>query len=879
MRIHRIELRDYRGVVAAEVAFPSTGVTIVEGDNEVGKTSLAEALDLLLTAPDSSKSSRVRAVQPVHRDVGPEVVAELSTGPYRFVYSKRWHRRPETTLELLAPRHEHVRGREAHQRVEAILAETLDRDLWDALRLHQAGELAQPRFHVASLGRALDAAVGAERAGDREDHLWEAICAERDRYWTATGLPKGDRSARSAAVEVARGRVEALESQLRALDADAEEVARLDVEIAGLEARLREQASAEEELSAEVSTVERLRIELDRLSSAGDAASADVARLRALSERRAELVDDVRARRDEVAKREEEAARATPARAAAEAHLAAVRAEADRARAAWQAADAAHQLAVADADHRRREIEVEQLTERRDRVVAARARHATAEATLAAATVDPDVVAGIEEAHLAVVRAEAVATAGAASLEIAALAELCVEVAGEEQLLAPGSTSTHRVADELVARVPGVAEVRIRAGEESRALAGRLADAQAELRRRCDAARVSGLDEARRLAADREAAVRDRAEAAEAVRRDLRDLSLDSLGQKVERLEQKVAEYRRARGEVPPLPPDLGAAQAHVADTERRLDGLAEESEQADRLAKVAESAVFDAISDDAGLGIVLDQARLAAERAERALEAARRELPDPDLAAQLADATGREGAAIAAVASARAALEAADPATLEVRVGNARAARTRTATQLATDRERRRELRVKLDLVGEQGLAQQLDDATSELRHLERDHERTERRAAAALLLHDTFARRRDAARDTYSAPFRERIEGLGRIVWGPSFAVELDDELRIARRTLDGVTVEFDDLSSGAKEQLGILARLACASIVAVDGGAPVIIDDALGWTDPHRLERIGAAIAVAGRTCQVIVLTCTPGRYASVGEASVVRLTPAV
>jgi uncharacterized protein YhaN len=70
-----------------------------------------------------------------------------------------------------------------------------------------------------------------------------------------------------------------------------------------------------------------------------------------------------------------------------------------------------------------------------------------------------------------------------------------------------------------------------------------------------------------------------------------------------------------------------------------------------------------------------------------------------------------------------------------------------------------------------------------------------------------------------------------------------------------------------------------LACASIVAVDGGAPVIIDDALGWTDPHRLERIGAAIAVAGRTCQVIVLTCTPGRYASVGEASVVRLTPAV
>ena len=184
----------------------------------------------------------------------------------------------------------------------------------------------------------------------------------------------------------------------------------------------------------------------------------------------------------------------------------------------------------------------------------------------------------------------------------------------------------------------------------------------------------------------------------------------------------------------------------------------------------------------------------------------------------------------------------------------------------------------MKLDLFGEQGLAQQLDEATTEVQHLEREHDRTERRARAALLLHDTFAARRDQARDTYSAPFRSRIEQLGRIVWGPTFEVELDDQLRVARRTVGGVTVDFDDLSTGAKEQLGIIARLACASIVSADGGAPVVIDDALGWTDPHRLERIGAAIAMAGRDCQVIVLTCTPGRYAAVGNASVVRLTPA-
>jgi len=51
--------------------------------------------------------------------------------------------------------------------------------------------------------------------------------------------------------------------------------------------------------------------------------------------------------------------------------------------------------------------------------------------------------------------------------------------------------------------------------------------------------------------------------------------------------------------------------------------------------------------------------------------------------------------------------------------------------------------------------------------------------------------------------------------------------------------------------------------------------VLDDALGWSDPERLARMGAAIAAAGRECQVIVLTCTPGRYSHVGNAEVVSL----
>ena len=197
-------------------------------------------------------------------------------------------------------------------------------------------------------------------------------------------------------------------------------------------------------------------------------------------------------------------------------------------------------------------------------------------------------------------------------------------------------------------------------------------------------------------------------------------------------------------------------------------------------------------------------------------------------------------------------------------------------AGELTENSRQQHELRGSLEARGEMGLHTQHDNAMNELRSLERDHESLERRALAAELLYETFGKRRQEARQRYVAPFKERIEQFGRIVFDSTFEVELDEQLGIARRTLNGITLDVEQLSTGTREQLGILARLACAAIVSPDGnGAPVVIDDALGWSDPTRLQRMGAAIAAAGKHCQVIVLTCTPGRYAHVGNATVLNL----
>ncbi|NIZ91226.1 AAA family ATPase, partial [Kineococcus rubinsiae] len=185
MRVHRLRLDNFRGVEHRELRFPDAGVVVLEGANEVGKTSTVDALDLLLTEKHSSKKAAVLAVKPVHRDESSAVEAELSSGPYRFTYRKQWHSRPATTLTVTAPRHEQLTGEPAHARVQEILAETLDEGLWRALRLLQGTPLDTTALSGSSaLTAALDAAAGTTSASDDSETLLGAVEARAAEFLT-----------------------------------------------------------------------------------------------------------------------------------------------------------------------------------------------------------------------------------------------------------------------------------------------------------------------------------------------------------------------------------------------------------------------------------------------------------------------------------------------------------------------------------------------------------------------------------------------------------------------------------------------------------------------------------------------------------------------
>ena len=76
MKITRIKISNFRGTEEREIHV-GPGVTVVEGPNEAGKSSLAEAVNLILEVADSSKAKRVRDVVPVHHDAAPEIELDV----------------------------------------------------------------------------------------------------------------------------------------------------------------------------------------------------------------------------------------------------------------------------------------------------------------------------------------------------------------------------------------------------------------------------------------------------------------------------------------------------------------------------------------------------------------------------------------------------------------------------------------------------------------------------------------------------------------------------------------------------------------------------------------------------------------------------------
>ena len=869
MKLHRLTLTNYRGVAHREIEFPDRGVVVISGANEIGKSSMIEALDLLLTIKDRSTKKEVKAVKPTHADVGAEVVAEISTGPYRFVYRKRFHKRAETELTVLAPARQQLTGDEAHDRVLAMLSETMDTALWEAQRVLQASATAPVDLSGCdALSRALDVAAGSsgDVAGDADPLLVDRIEVEYLTYFTPTGRPTGSWAAatnrlRAADDEVARSTAAVAEVE-QAVQRHGALTAQQAASAARVDAAQQRAAAARQAAAA----VARLTRERDTARVVADAASAThSASLAAVNERR-RLRAAIDERSQSAAQLIAVAAESAQAHTVAQQAMQVAQDAAERARGAADTAATAVDDARGDLAALVARDEAARLTVQLGRLDTATAELAEVDRELVGNTMTDALMNDIEAAARAAERAADQAELASARIELVALAEVRLQVGGQTLDLGAGQDWSVGVGAPTDIEVPGLLRARVVPGADTLDTHATLAAAEEVL---ADALRRAGVDTV------------DAARDKDARRRELRSAqsrlhaTIDALtgDESADQLRARQAELTAGQ---PDIIGDTETARATLAAARMAHRAASEHADAQRTLAAAAVTACNEAAVTAHVLREKLATAQSELVTANERLAAERRTATDDQLAlAAEADAekATRAGAEVIRLDTE---LAAARPETVAAELDAAAQTLQALVHEAETVAAALTGLTAELKAYGTQGRKGTLDAAHTEREHAYGEYLRIERRARAAQTLRSVMVRHRESARLRYVEPFRVEIERLGRIVFGADFEVDIDSDLTIRSRTLGGRTVGYESLSGGAKEQIGIVARLACASLVAKEDTVPVVIDDALGFTDPDRLTRMSAVFDSVGGDGQVILLTCSPDRYAGIEDARLIELT---
>lgn len=868
MRIHDLVIDNFRAIEHLELRdLPDTGVIVIHGQNEAGKSTILDAIGTVLQERHSAGGKKIKVFAPVGRDASPEVTMTATVGETTFRIHKRWLKGKLSELEILSPVHKNFTGRQADDELARIIAEQMDTSLAKTLFLRQ-GEL-DPGIAAAgipSISQALDAENGTESAGEEDTELMAAIEAEYARYWTAATPPKPKASftAKSDAVDAARETLRAAEAEVQQLAMFVDEVARREEEIRAVDTELpqahEELAEREAEFAQASQLAEKAKSateQLERATVARKRAEQDLAERIALSERVAKL-------------REEEKdlqAALAPAQEARDAEREKVT------ELTQQVEDAKTRLATARTtlrgaenvrDHVRASRRLTVVTDQLTLIGKAEEAYATLLKNAPALQVTDADVRKLEKAESELTLQRRLREAASAKLEITAEGKT-IQVDGESV----GIDGTESVAVYEGTRLTlddfDVVFRAAQGAEDPRRAVEKAEDALASLLSKLGCADV---DEAR---AARDACKAHDAEVKSArQRRDdaLAGTDADELAAERDRLATQIEELAEAIDTAEP-PDSEQAAELAVKDAQKALD-------KAEKDVDAADAALKPYADRTAASELTVVQTKLEAKQAEAShaadeLAQAETTTPKTSLEDTLESAREQEREANEAHTLLSAELAAADPEIAQQMLEGAKARLQNLEKRQAEAKNRITELTGRIEIAA--GAAEKADRAAAELDAAETELARTTRRADAVRLLRETMHTHRDAARARYTAPFNDAIRNRARVLFGPTVDFNFGDDLTVTERTVDGVSVPLDQLSGGTKEQLAILTRFAIADLVTASGETtpvPVVVDDALGATDPERLARMNSLFSQVGKTSQVLVLTCFPQRFDRVAAA---------
>jgi uncharacterized protein YhaN len=180
--------------------------------------------------------------------------------------------------------------------------------------------------------------------------------------------------------------------------------------------------------------------------------------------------------------------------------------------------------------------------------------------------------------------------------------------------------------------------------------------------------------------------------------------------------------------------------------------------------------------------------------------------------------------------------------------------------------------LEVELETKGALGQEEIASEKQRELDHVARRCAELDRHARALDHLLKLLREKRSALARRLRAPLQKHLDHYLQILF-PGAQVEVGDDLspgRITRPGLRGAqSGAFEELSVGAREQMGVVARLAYADLLK-EANKPtlLILDDALVHTDEERLGQMKRVLYDAATRHQILILSCHPQAWRDLG-----------
>jgi len=886
MKIRALELENFRKFVRPiRIDGFADGLNVLFGPQEFGKSTILAAIRGLLFERYRSKTEELRRMQPYDSNAAPVLAMDFDLADGRYRIEKRFlHREPYARLTL--PGGARIEGDPAEEELQRRLgfaepgqrgANEASMGIWGALWVTQGSSVALPEMVEGSrrtIQECLETEVGALAGGARGQEVRRATADELGKLTDRRGKPKG------RYLEVLTQSVNLTDEQLPALRVRQQEIA---AELDGLqraEEDLRRATATDEdeadrkalaEAQAQRDAAMRLAEQLKAAESALSLAEARAKQAEEESERRQETVEAIDAAAAAMAKTEVAQTDARTRESEAETEAARLRVALAEGEVRRRDAERSVERLRALVDLARLEEETSALEAALKRAQAAQIRVNELSGRVDAIKVDQASLTKIRKAvrqqQSAQAALQALATRIVFEIDPAALNKVTID---GRPLSAPSERMS--VVDEARIEIAGIGQIAIQPVIKDRDDLDRaLGTADREIERLLRAAGLGDPEEAETKYAERqrlagEAEVAKAEVMAHAPERPGLDPGPAALAARVERqrarLSASLAEMSL------PQAPDREEVERSIESALAEAQALSARVEDARGMAAAREAALRDLQGRSASAQANHVAATTELQRRRREQEAAIASESDEALTRRR-DAM-RQALATAAAERERIARTAADAnlALIEARIQRLTAKQAQRRDHIEHLRSVIQGHRIRIGEREGEGIDERIARGERELAQLEEEKAFLDREVRVLQLLDAELAAAERAAKERYMAPVVTRIRPyLQQLL--PGAAIECDENFAITAIQRDGKPPELDRQSGGTQEQIAVLTRLAFAELL-VDRGKPaaVILDDALVYSDPDRMERMFDILTHAARKAQIVILSCREALFQGLG-----------